>query len=187
MEIKTIEAQLNSTNCQNPLTKAQYNYKNKLHNKLKKLKIDLQATNNKIYNHTYLAELEKYLLNPLTPSKEFKKPPTGPHNPLSEMYIDHNDLPTLSKEQNTVHHQIYKFYKELFAHQDCMNDFPDLEKFIGNIDTKKISPTENSDLEQPFLKPEVASFIKTMSNAKAPGITETTPAFCKVLGIEIVT
>ena len=42
-EIQTTEAQLESIIFQPSLTKAKYNYQNKLQNKLEKLKIDLQA------------------------------------------------------------------------------------------------------------------------------------------------
>ena len=51
---------------------------------------------------------------------------------------------------------------------------------MGDFDTKKISANENSDLEKPFLKSDIAAFIKTMSYDKAPGITGITPSFYKV-------
>ena len=40
-------------------------------------------------------------------------------------------------------------------------------------------------LKKPISKPEIAEFIKTMSNEKAPGITGITPAFYKVFWSQI--
>ena len=45
------------------------------------------------------------------------------------MYIDHKDPPTPSKDKPTAHNHIYKFYDDLFAHNDCNEDFSALEDF----------------------------------------------------------
>ena len=70
---------------------------------------------------SYLAELEKDLLNPQKPSKDFMKPQTRTTNPLSEIYIDKADPPTLSKDEETVLNHIYKFYQGLFSYKNCNN------------------------------------------------------------------
>ena len=164
---------------------SQETYMNKLKNKLEKLKLELQQTQSEIYNKSYLAELEANLMNPHKPSKAFKKPLVRDSNPLSEMYIDQADPPTLSKDQNTVHNHIFKFYNKLFEYKECNNDFSDLENFMKGIETGKITEEENSNLERPFTKQEIVDFIKTMSNDKSPGLTGITPAFYKVFWSQI--
>ena len=137
------------------------------------------------YSQTYLAELEKDLLNPQKPSKEFKKLTQHTQNPLSEMYIDKNEPQTLSKDQEKVDNHIYTFYNKLFAHQECKDDYQDLVDFMGDIQTQKITEDDNKRLEIPFSKTEVASFIKTMSNDKALGLTGISLAFYKVFWLQI--
>ena len=109
LEIKTVEAQLDAMTIHNPPTQPQLKYRNKLQNKLAQLKTDLRVVNEQAYSQTYLAELEKDRLNPQKPSKEFKKPSQHSQNPLSEMYIDKNEPPTLSKDQEKVHNHIHTF------------------------------------------------------------------------------
>ena len=101
------------------------------------------------------------------------------------MFIDQEDPPTLSKDQEVVNNQIFKFYKNLFSHKPCNNSYPVLEDFMQVIDITKITPEENTHLEQPFSKQEVASFIKSMSNNKAPGFTGIPPAFYKTFWPQI--
>ena len=92
-EIKTLEAQLDSTLLTKPLTAAQDKYHNNLNNKLAKLKQELQHTQSEIYKESYLAEPEADLMNPHKPSKELKKTSTRSSNLLSEIYIDQADPP----------------------------------------------------------------------------------------------
>ena len=73
-EIKTTEAQLDSSLFQHPMTKSQTNYQNKLQNKLTDLNQQLKTEHLELFNQTYLAELKRDLLNPHKISKEFKKP-----------------------------------------------------------------------------------------------------------------
>ena len=155
LEIKTVEAQLDAMTLQNPATQPQLKYQNKLQNKLSQLRTELKVVNEEIYSQTYLAELEKDLLNPHKPSKEFKKPSQRSQNPLSEMYIDKNEPPTLSKDQETVHNHIYKFYNQLFAHQTCKDDFQDLVDFMGDIQTKKYPLLKMKDLKDPLQPPKL--------------------------------
>ena len=108
-EIKTTEAQLDSTLFEHPMTKSQTNYHNKLQNKLTNLNQQLKDEHLELFNQTYLAELECDLLNPHKPAKDFKKPQPKLSNPLSEMYIDNKNPPTLSKDQTTVHNHIFSF------------------------------------------------------------------------------
>ena len=68
-EIKTTEAQLDSSLFQHPMTKSQTNYQNKLQNKLTDLNQQLKTEHLELFNQTYLAELERDLLNPHKPSK----------------------------------------------------------------------------------------------------------------------
>ena len=84
-----------------------------------------------------------------------------------------------------MHNHIYTFYNKLFAHQECKDDYQDLVDFMGDIQTQKITEDDNKRLETPFSKTEVASFIKTMSNNKAPGLTGISPAFYKVFWLQI--
>ena len=56
---------------------------------------------------------------------------------------------------------------------------------MGDMQTKKITEAENERLEKPFTYPEVAAFIKIISNDKAPGLTGITPAFYKVFWNQI--
>ena len=56
---------------------------------------------------------------------------------------------------------------------------------MEGIDIGKVTTEENSNLENPISKEEIAQFIKGMSNDKAPGITGITPAFHKVLLVQI--
>ena len=67
LEIKTIEHQLDSGLFQKPFTHNQGKHLNKVHNKLEQLKVKLQAT----YTENHPADLEKDLLNPYKPPKEF--------------------------------------------------------------------------------------------------------------------
>merc|ERR1711954_136819 len=168
-----------------PMTKAQTNYNNKLQNKLTDLNQQLKDEHLELFNQTYMAELERDLLNPHKPAKDFKKPQTKHNKPLSEMYVDNNDPPTLSKDQTTVHNHIFSFYKSLFGHKPCNNNFSDLQNFMDGIDLDKITQEENTALERPITKLEIANFIKSMSNDKAPGITGITPAFYKVFWSQI--
>ena len=101
------------------------------------------------------------------------------------MFIGQKDPPTFSKDQNEVHDHIYKFYNDLFSTKDCNNSYNDLEDFMEGIDIGKVTTEENSHLENPISKEEIAQFIKSMSNDKAPGITGITPAFYKVFWIQI--
>ena len=132
-EIKTTEAQLDSSLFQHPMTKSQTNYQNKLQNKLTDLNQQLKAEHLELFNQTYLAELELDLLNPHKPAKDFKKPQPRLNNPLSEMYIDSKTPPTLSKDQATVHNHIFKFYNNLFSHKQCNENFSDLQKSMEGI------------------------------------------------------
>ena len=84
-----------------------------------------------------------------------------------------------------VHNHIYTFYNKLCAHQECKDDFLDLVEFMGDIETQKITKAENKKLEEPFTTTEVATFVKTMSNHKAPGLTGITRAFYKVFWNQI--
>ena len=97
LEVKTVEAQLDALTTQNPPTHPQSKYQNKLQNKLSQLKTEIKIANEQLYNETYLAELEKDLLNPQKPSKEFKKPTQRTQNSLSEMYIDKKEPPPCPK------------------------------------------------------------------------------------------
>ena len=101
------------------------------------------------------------------------------------MYIDSKTPPTLSKDQATVHNHIFKFYNNLFSYKQCNENFSDLQKFMEGIELDKVTEEENSSLESPITKSEIADFIKTMSNDKAPGITGITPAFYKVFWSQI--
>merc|ERR1712115_550066 len=83
-EIKTTEAQLDSTSFVHPMTKSQTNYHNKLQNELTDLIQQLKDEHLELFNQTYLAELERDL-NPHKPTKDFKKPQRKHNNPLSEM------------------------------------------------------------------------------------------------------
>ena len=56
---------------------------------------------------------------------------------------------------------------------------------MEGIHLDKVTEAENLSLENPLTKPEIANFIKTMSNDKAPGITGITPAFYKVFWSQI--
>ena len=42
---------------------------------------------------------------------------------------------------------------------------------MEDIETQKITDAEKKKLEEPFTTSEVAAFVKTMSNDKAPGLT----------------
>ena len=53
------------------------------------------------------------------------------------------------------------------------------------IELDKVTEEENTSLESPITKTEIADFIKNMSNDKAPGITGITPAFYKVFWSQI--
>ena len=185
IEIKTIEAQLDSTLHTHPMTASQTNHHNKLLNKLEKYKTELKSTQTEIYNETYLAELEANLTNTHKPSKEFKKPTPRNSNKISEIYIDNQDPPTLSKDQDTVHNKIFNFYNNLFQYHECNNEFSALQDFMKDIETGKITTEQNSELEKPFTKQEIADFVKTMSNDKAPGLTGITPTFYKVFWNQI--
>ena len=123
LEIKTIEAQMDSTLFQKPLTLQQDKYTNKLLNKLEALKNELKQAHQEIFNSTYLAELQADLLNPQKPSKDFKKPRTSTNNPLSEMYIDQKDPPTLSKDQNKVHNHTLSFTTNYFQQRKLQSPF----------------------------------------------------------------
>ena len=101
------------------------------------------------------------------------------------MYIDKNEPPTLSKDQEKVHNHINTFYSKLFAHLECKDDFQQLADSMGHIQTLKITEAENERLENPFMETEVAAFIKTMSNDKASGLTGISPVFYKVFWIQI--
>ena len=96
------------------------------------------------------------------------------------MYIDNKNPPTLSKDQTTVHNHIFSFYKSLFSHKQCNHNFSKIQHFMDGIDLDKVTQEENTSLERPISKAEIADFIKSMSNDKAPGITGITPAFYKV-------
>ena len=56
---------------------------------------------------------------------------------------------------------------------------------MEGIETDKITEEENARLQQPISQAEIAEFIKSMSNDKAPGITGITPAFYKVFWLQI--
>ena len=60
-------------------------------------------------------------------------------------------------------------------------------EFMGDIQTQKVTEAENNRLEEPFTITEVAAFVKTMSNDKAPGLTGISPAFYKVFWNQIGT
>ena len=185
LEITTTEAQLDSKLFQKPLTLQQHKHLNKLTNKLEALRNELKQTHQEIFNTTYLAELQADLLNPQKPSKEFKKPKSASSNSLSEMFIDQKEPPTLTKDQNKVHNHIFSFYNSLFAAEDTSSTLPDIQEFMKGIETEKITQEENERLQQPISKADIADFIKSMSNDKAPGLTGITPAFYKVFWLQI--
>ena len=56
---------------------------------------------------------------------------------------------------------------------------------MEGIELEKVTEEENTSLERPITKLEIADFIKSMSNDKAPGITGITPAFYKVFWSQI--
>ena len=141
------------------MTKAQTNYYNKLQNKLTDLNQQLKDEHLKLFNQTYLAELERDLLNPHKPAKDFKKPQPKHNNPLSEMYIDNKNPPTLSKDQTTVHNHIFSFYNSLFSHKPCNDNFSNLQNFMDGIDLDKITQEENTALERPITKTDRRSEI----------------------------
>ena len=78
------------------------------------------------------------------------------------MSIDQNDPHTLSKDQHKVHDHIYSFYRDLFSSETLASSFTDLDRFMEDIETKKITPEENARLQQPISKQEIAEFIKCM-------------------------
>ena len=100
------------------------------------------------------------------------------------MFIDQKEPPTPRRDQNKVHNHIYSFYNELFSAEDLNSSLPDLESITEGIETEKITAEENTRLQQPINKAEIAEFIKTMSNDKAPGLTGITPAFYKVFWLQ---
>ena len=58
------------------------------------------------------------------------------------MYIDQKTPPTLSKDQATVHNQIFKFYNDLFSYKLCNESFPDLQEFTKDIHFDKVTEAE---------------------------------------------
>ena len=72
----------------------------------------------------------------------------------------------LSKDQNTVHKEIYSFYNNLFAYNPCNSNLVDLKKFMKGIPLKQTSPNENEMLQTPITKSEIEQFLKTMSFTK---------------------
>ena len=100
---------------------------------------------------------------------------------LSEIFIESKDKPPeLTKDQDKVHDQIFSFYNKLFAHKECNSNLDDIRSFLGGVSLKQVTELENEKLQEPLSKQEIANFIKTMSNNKAPGFTGITPAFYKV-------
>ena len=72
-QIKTNEAQLDSTHFENPLAKAPTNYHRNLQNELRDLNAELRGAHLRFTYQTYLAELEIDNLNPHKPPKELSQ------------------------------------------------------------------------------------------------------------------
>ena len=180
-EIKTTTAQLEHKDNYGPLNQKELKHTNSLENKLRKLQIEYQTNQKQKFQDNYLENLRNEVLNPQKPSRDYKKTPNSSKSTLSEIYVENPNLPpVLSKDQNTVHKEIYSFYSKLFAYNPCNSNLVDLKQFMGDIPLKQTSSNENEMLQTPITKLKIEQILKTMSNHNAPGFTGTIPAFYKV-------
>merc|ERR1711873_261671 len=73
-----------------------------------------------LFNQTYMAELERDLLNPHKPAKDFKKPQTKYNNPLSEftrIYTNLNLHEFTRIYTNLNLHEFTQIYTNLNLHE----------------------------------------------------------------------
>jgi len=147
--------------------------------KLEKLKLEQKEYLDSISQNDYMEKLQYDYLNQQRPGKDFPKPSIYKPITFSEHFTTVNDKPLLIKNQKATETHIHNFYKDLFAHKPCSDDPSSVKKFLGNISLTQVTKEENLSLGAPIQLPEVASFLKTMSNHKAPGFTGVTPAFYK--------
>ena len=85
----------------------------------------------------------------------------------------------LIKDQNLVERHIYNFYHWLYQYRKCNEDIDSVKQFLSGIDLKSVPDDYNSKQEKPISTPEIAEYLKTLSNNKAPGNSGITGAFYK--------
>ena len=91
-----------------------------------------------------------------------------------------NNEDILIKDQNLVERHIFNFYHRLYQHRQCHDDLVNVDDFLSEIDLKSVPNDYNAKQERPISTPEIAQYLKTLSNNKAPGNSGITGAFYKV-------
>ena len=133
-------------------------------------------------SHDKLTETTSKLLDQETPSKAFTKDlgTCKPRMSFTEMYTKGpSDEDILIKDQNLVERHIYNFYHRLYQYRKCNDDLDNVKKFLSGIDLKSVPDDYNTKQERPISTPEIAQYLKTLSNNKAPGNSGITGAFYK--------
>ena len=133
-------------------------------------------------SHDKLTESTRKLLDQETPSKTFSKDlgSCKPRMSFTEMYTkDPNNDDVLIKDQTLVERHIYHFYHRLYQYRQCHDGIEDVKNFLSGIELKSVPEDYNAKQDCPISTQEIAQYLKTLSNNKAPGSSGITGAFYK--------
>ena len=120
------------------------------------------------------------MLDQETPSKTFSKDLGSCKPTFTEMYtkVPNND-DVLIKDQTLVERHIYRFYHRLYQYRQCHDGIDDVKNFLSGIELKSVPEDYNAKQDCPISTQEIAQYLKTLSNNKAPGSSGITGAFYK--------
>ena len=90
-----------------------------------------------------------------------------------------NNEDVLIKDQNLVERHIFNFYHRLYQHRQCHDDLVKVNNFLSGIDLKSVPDDYNAKQDRPISTSEIAEYLKTLSNNKAPGSSGITGALYK--------
>ena len=85
----------------------------------------------------------------------------------------------LIKHLTLVEKHVHQFYHRLYSYRQCHNRIDDVKHFLSGIELKSVPEGYNAEQDCPISTLEIAQYLKTLSNNKAPGISGITGAFYK--------
>ena len=99
---------------------------------------------------------------------------------FTKIYVPNpNGKNYLIKEHTLVQKHVHTFYDSLYSYRQCHESLDDVKRFLEGVELKSVPKGYNAEQNCPISTLEIAQYLKTLSNNKAPGISGITGAFYK--------
>ena len=149
---------------------------------LSRLRSELNEIREEEYN-TRVQDLKvANLFSEEKPSKELNDKIYRPRTQASysQIYQEREgEEPVLLTEQSDVELEFNNHFREQYKYKVCNDTEDDIKSFVNTNDLKKVTNEQNKAMSGRITVEEATSYLKTLSNNKAPGRTGFTTAFYK--------